>query len=89
MVYQFKYDSVHGRFPGSVSCEGGFLVVDGKRIKVHNCKDPPAPKEGERHRSCGSCTSCGNLSNLSNCSNSSNSSNSSNRIKEGAGVLLR
>jgi len=40
MVYQFKYDSVHGRFKGDVSCEGGFLIVDGKRIKVHNCKDP-------------------------------------------------
>eukprot|EP01059_Diplonema_ambulator_P031885 TRINITY_DN5_c0_g2_i3.p1 TRINITY_DN5_c0_g2~~TRINITY_DN5_c0_g2_i3.p1 ORF type:complete len:336 (+),score=135.26 TRINITY_DN5_c0_g2_i3:54-1061(+) len=40
MVYQFKHDSVHGDFKGSVSAEGEFLIVDGKKIKVHNCKDP-------------------------------------------------
>eukprot|EP01059_Diplonema_ambulator_P031883 TRINITY_DN5_c0_g2_i1.p1 TRINITY_DN5_c0_g2~~TRINITY_DN5_c0_g2_i1.p1 ORF type:complete len:335 (+),score=138.42 TRINITY_DN5_c0_g2_i1:54-1058(+) len=40
MVYQFKHDSVHGDYKGSVSADGDFLVVDGKKIKVHNCKDP-------------------------------------------------
>merc|ERR1711879_370653 len=44
MVYQLKYDSVHGRFPGSVSCkEDGdkkFLVVDGKQIQIFAEKDP-------------------------------------------------
>ncbi|VDM09781.1 unnamed protein product [Wuchereria bancrofti] len=44
MVYMFKYDSTHGRFKGSVSAEGGKLVVtNGKtthHISVHNSKDP-------------------------------------------------
>lgn len=40
MVYQFGYDTVHGRYKGDVSAEGNTLIVDGKKIKVHNCKDP-------------------------------------------------
>ena len=30
----FKYDSVHGKFPGEVKIESDFLVVDGKKIKI-------------------------------------------------------
>lgn len=40
MVYMFKYDSTHGRFKGTVSHDGKKLVVNGKPISVHNCKDP-------------------------------------------------
>lgn len=40
MVYMFKYDSTHGRYKGSVSTEGGKLVVDGHKISVHQCRDP-------------------------------------------------
>ena len=29
MVYMFKYDTVHGRFKGSVGIENGKLVIDG------------------------------------------------------------
>ena len=29
-----KYDSVHGRFPGSVNIDGDSLIVDGRKIKV-------------------------------------------------------
>ncbi|MGE3747447.1 MAG: type I glyceraldehyde-3-phosphate dehydrogenase [Sphingomonadaceae bacterium] len=36
----FKRDSVHGNFPGDVSVDGDFLVVDGKRIKVTAERDP-------------------------------------------------
>jgi len=40
MVYLLKYDSVHKRYPGPVSAEGGCLVVDGRKIKVFTEKDP-------------------------------------------------
>jgi glyceraldehyde 3-phosphate dehydrogenase len=46
MVYQLKYDSVHGRFPGTIAMkqDGGkdFLVVNGKDIAVFHEKDPTA-----------------------------------------------
>jgi glyceraldehyde-3-phosphate dehydrogenase/erythrose-4-phosphate dehydrogenase len=29
MVYQFKYDSVHGRFAGTVEARDGNLIIDG------------------------------------------------------------
>jgi glyceraldehyde 3-phosphate dehydrogenase len=31
-AHLLKYDSVHGRYPGTVSVEGEMLVVDGKRV---------------------------------------------------------
>ena len=36
----FKRDSVHGRFPGEVSAEGDYMVVNGKRIRVTAERDP-------------------------------------------------
>ncbi len=35
-----QYDSAHGRFPGTVTAEGGFLVVNGDKIKVCAERDP-------------------------------------------------
>jgi glyceraldehyde 3-phosphate dehydrogenase len=35
-----KYDSVHGRFPGTVEVDGNDLVVNGKKLKVLAQKDP-------------------------------------------------
>jgi glyceraldehyde 3-phosphate dehydrogenase len=35
-----KYDTAHGRFPGTVEVEGDHLVVDGDRIRVCAQKDP-------------------------------------------------
>ncbi len=35
-----KYDSTHGRFPGTVKVEGSSLVVDGREIQVLSEKDP-------------------------------------------------
>jgi len=40
MVYQFSYDSTHGKFKGKVSAEGKTLVVDGKHIHTFAEKDP-------------------------------------------------
>ncbi len=37
-----KYDSVHGRFPGSVSASEDGLLVDGRTIKVFSERDPAA-----------------------------------------------
>lgn len=42
MVYMFKFDSTHGRFKGEVKAEGGFLVINGKKITVFNERDPKA-----------------------------------------------
>jgi len=36
----FKRDSVHGPFPGDVTADGDFLIVDGKRIRVSAERDP-------------------------------------------------
>jgi glyceraldehyde 3-phosphate dehydrogenase len=40
MVYMFKFDSVHGRFKGSVEIKDGKLVIEGKPITVYAEKDP-------------------------------------------------
>jgi glyceraldehyde 3-phosphate dehydrogenase len=40
MVYMVNYDSVHGRFKGTVKTENGKLVVNGKSIAVYGAKDP-------------------------------------------------
>eukprot|EP00920_Eleutheroschizon_duboscqi_P035842 GHVT01086755.1.p1 GENE.GHVT01086755.1~~GHVT01086755.1.p1 ORF type:complete len:320 (+),score=52.66 GHVT01086755.1:968-1927(+) len=42
MVYQLRYDSVHGKYPGTVEAKGGKLVVGGKSIAVFSEKDPAA-----------------------------------------------
>ncbi len=40
LAHLFKFDSVHGRFPGEVSVDGDSLVVDGDRFKVLSERDP-------------------------------------------------
>jgi glyceraldehyde 3-phosphate dehydrogenase len=35
-----RYDTVHGKFPGSVAVEGDALVVNGDRIRVLSIRDP-------------------------------------------------
>ena len=40
MAYMTKYDTVHGRFNGTVEEKDGALVVNGKAIKVYNEMDP-------------------------------------------------
>jgi len=39
-AWLFSRDSVHGKYPGTVSAEGSDLVIDGKRIKVTAERDP-------------------------------------------------
>jgi glyceraldehyde 3-phosphate dehydrogenase len=40
LAYMLRYDSVHGRFPGSVEVEGNTLVVNGQRIRLTQERDP-------------------------------------------------
>ena len=40
MAYMTKYDTVHGRFNGTVEGKDGILTVNGKDIKVFNEMDP-------------------------------------------------
>ncbi len=40
LAHLFKFDSVHGRFPGEVSVEGDSLVINGDRFKVLSERDP-------------------------------------------------
>ena len=47
MVYMLKHDSVHGQFKGEVYADNGDLVVEGKRIKVFNEKEPVNVPWGE------------------------------------------
>jgi len=47
MAYMLKYDSTHGKFEGTVTVEGGHLVVNGKTIRVTAEKDPANLKWNE------------------------------------------
>jgi glyceraldehyde 3-phosphate dehydrogenase len=40
LAYMLKYDSVHGRFCGSVEVKDGKLVVNGKEIRITAERDP-------------------------------------------------
>jgi len=40
MVYMFKYDSMHGRFKGTVEHKDGKLYINGQAIAVHGERDP-------------------------------------------------
>lgn len=47
MAYMLKYDSVHGRFNGTVDVRDGHLVVNGRTIRVTAEKDPANLKWNE------------------------------------------
>jgi glyceraldehyde 3-phosphate dehydrogenase len=40
LAHLLRYDSVHGRYPGTVEAGDGKLVVDGKDVKVLSERDP-------------------------------------------------
>jgi glyceraldehyde 3-phosphate dehydrogenase len=40
LAHLLKYDSVHGKFPGEVSVDGDYLVVNGLRLKVYAERNP-------------------------------------------------
>ncbi|MDP3911188.1 MAG: type I glyceraldehyde-3-phosphate dehydrogenase [Gemmatimonadales bacterium] len=40
LAHLLKYDSVHGRFPGTVTAQGDALIVNGRPVKVSAIKEP-------------------------------------------------
>jgi glyceraldehyde 3-phosphate dehydrogenase (phosphorylating) len=40
LAHLFKYDSVHGIFPGQVETDGNNLLIDGKKITILSQRDP-------------------------------------------------
>ncbi len=47
LAYMLQYDSVHGRFKGEVSVDGNTLIVNGKKIRLMQERDPAALKWNE------------------------------------------
>jgi len=40
MAYQFKYDTVHGKWKGTVTYDKENLIIDGHKIRLFNERDP-------------------------------------------------
>jgi len=47
LAYMLKYDSVHGQFQGEIAVEGTNLIVNGKKIRLTQVKDPAELKWNE------------------------------------------
>ncbi len=47
LAYMLQYDSVHGRFKGTIAVEGNTLIVNGKPIRLTAVKDPAELKWNE------------------------------------------
>jgi glyceraldehyde 3-phosphate dehydrogenase len=47
LAYMLKYDSVHGRFNGEILVDGNTLIVNGKKIRLTQERDPAALKWNE------------------------------------------
>jgi len=47
MKYMFYYDTVHGRYPGTVTVDNGKMVIDGNAVTVTNELDPSKIMWGE------------------------------------------
>ena len=50
MVYMLTYDTVHGRFKGTVETKDGKLIVNGKAIDVYECHEARRDSVGEERR---------------------------------------
>ncbi|KTT14551.1 type I glyceraldehyde-3-phosphate dehydrogenase [Pseudacidovorax intermedius] len=47
LAYMLQYDSVHGRFKGDIAVDGNTLLVNGKKIRLTQERDPAALKWDE------------------------------------------
>ena len=42
MAYQFKYDSIHGKYDGIVEIDNDTLIIDGQVVSLSHTRDPGA-----------------------------------------------
>jgi len=47
LAYMLQYDSVHGRFKGEIAVDGNTLLVNGKKIRLTQERDPANLKWGD------------------------------------------
>ena len=47
LAYMLKYDSVHGRFKGEVAVDGNTLIINGKKVRLTQERDPANLKWNE------------------------------------------
>ena len=47
LAYMLQYDSVHGRFQGDIAVEGNTLIINGKKIRLTQERDPANLKWNE------------------------------------------
>ncbi|HTE15031.1 MAG TPA: type I glyceraldehyde-3-phosphate dehydrogenase [Burkholderiales bacterium] len=47
LAYMLKHDSVHGKFKGDISVDGNTLIVNGKKIRLTQLRDPAELKWNE------------------------------------------
>ncbi|TSE28924.1 type I glyceraldehyde-3-phosphate dehydrogenase [Tepidimonas charontis] len=47
LAYMLRFDSVHGRFDGTVEVDGNTLIVNGQRIRLTAERDPAALRWGD------------------------------------------
>ncbi len=47
LAYMLRHDSVHGRFKGDIGVDGNTLIVNGRRIRLTQVKDPAELKWNE------------------------------------------
>nr|HRM50039.1 type I glyceraldehyde-3-phosphate dehydrogenase [Alicycliphilus sp.] len=47
LAYMLKYDSVHGRFKGEVAVDGNTLIINGKKVRLTQERDPAQLKWNE------------------------------------------
>ena len=47
LAYMLQYDSVHGRFKGEIAVEDNTLLVNGKKIRLTQERDPASLKWNE------------------------------------------
>jgi glyceraldehyde 3-phosphate dehydrogenase len=40
MAYQMKYDTIHGKYPGTIDTDGDNLVIDGVKVPTSHTRDP-------------------------------------------------